>query len=74
MLLALLGSFIVLNLAGSAQGEVPRLWLFWLPMFSLFAALELDLHVKHRPLVLLALGASQIITLMLTFHFQDLRM
>lgn len=74
ILLALLASFLVLNLAGTAQGEVPRLWLFWLPMVVLLAAYELEPHLRKRPQILLALGLAQLVTLMLTFHFQDLRM
>jgi hypothetical protein len=64
----------VLNLAGTAQGEVPRLWLFWLPMVVIFAAFELQPVAQRRPLVLFGLGIVQLITLMLTYHFQDLRM
>jgi hypothetical protein len=74
VLLSLLASFLVLNLAGTAQGEVPRLWLFWLPMVVLLAAFELEPHLRQRPRLLLLLGGAQLITLMLTFHFQDLRM
>jgi hypothetical protein len=74
ILLAMLLSFVVLNLAGTAQGEVPRLWLFWLPMVVLLAAYELEPHLRERPHILLALGVAQLVTLMLTFHFQDLRM
>jgi hypothetical protein len=65
VMLSLVISFLVLNVVGTAQGEVPRLWLFWLPMFVLLAAFELDSHLR---------AAVQLITLMLTFHFQDLRM
>jgi hypothetical protein len=74
VLLALLLTFVVLNLAGTAQGEVPRLWLFWLPMVVLLAAYELESHLRERPHILAALGVAQVVTLMLTFHFQDLRM
>ena len=74
ILAALLLSFIVLNLAGTAQGEVPRLWLFWLPMVVLLAALELETWVKAHPRLLLWLAVVQLVTLFLTFHFQDLRM
>ena len=73
ILMSLLLSFVVLNLLGTAQGEVPRLWLFWLPMIAIFAAYELDAHA-HRRLLLFGLGLAQFITLVLTFHFQDLRM
>jgi hypothetical protein len=74
LLLSLLLSFILLNLLGTAQGEVPRLWLFWLPMVSLFAAYELQSSLRRRPWVLYLLGLAQWVTLVLTFHFQDLRM
>jgi len=73
ILMSLLLSFVVLNLLGTAQGEVPRLWLFWLPMMAIFAAYELDAHA-HRRLLLFWLSIAQFITMVLTFHFQDLRM
>jgi hypothetical protein len=74
ILATLLLSFVVLNLAGTAQGEVPRLWLFWLPMMVILAALEIRPWVEKRPWLLFGLGALQFITVVLTFHFQDLRM
>jgi hypothetical protein len=74
ILAALLSSFIVLNLAGTAQGEVPRLWLFWLPMVTMLAARQLEGAVRARPRLVLALALVQLVTLFLTFHFQDLRM
>ncbi len=74
ILAALFLSFIVLNLAGTAQGEVPRLWLFWLPMVIMGAALEIEQAVARRPWLVLLLAGTQLITLFLTFHFQDLRM
>jgi hypothetical protein len=48
ILFALLLSFIVLNLAGTAQGEVPRLWLFWLPMVVLLARMSSN-PLSERP-------------------------
>ena len=71
---ALLLSFIVLNLAGTAQGEVPRLWLFWLPMVVILASIQIEPWVKDHPRWLLGLALAQLVTLFLTFHFQDLRM
>lgn len=67
-------SYILLSLAGTAQGEVPRLWLFWLPMVVILAALELRNWAEKRPLLLLAVVVAQFVTIFLTFHFQDLRM
>jgi nitrate reductase gamma subunit len=72
--LTFLLSFIVLNLAGTAQGEVPRLWLFWLPMVVIFAAYEIELLAQKNRLFLLGLAVAQCITILLTYHFQDLRM
>jgi hypothetical protein len=74
ILLGMLASFVVLNLAGTAQGEVPRLWLFWLPMVVVLAAMELEPYAQKRPALLPVLAVTQLITIMLTFHFQDLRM
>lgn len=74
ILAALLFSFVVLILAGTAQGEVPRLWLFWLPWVVLLAALELESFAQRQPRMLLVLATVQIISIFLTFHFQDLRM
>ena len=74
ILASLLLSFIVLNLAGTAQGEVPRLWLFWLPMVLFLASMEIVSYARRRPLIVLGLALTQIVTIVLTFHFQDLRM
>ncbi len=74
VLMSLLLSFVVLNLLGTAQGEVPRLWLFWLPMMALFSAFELRIHARKHPSVVFWLGLAQFITIVLTYHFQDLRM
>jgi hypothetical protein len=74
ILMSLLLSFIVLNLAGTAQGEVPRLWLFWLPMVLFLASMEIESYARRRPFFVLGLAFTQILTIVLTFHFQDLRM
>jgi hypothetical protein len=74
ILAAFLLSFIVLNLAGTAQGEVPRLWLFWLPMVVILAALEIEQYVQKKPAIVFILALIQFVTIVLTFHFQDLRM
>jgi hypothetical protein len=74
LLVSFLLSFLLLNLLGTAQGEVPRLWLFWLPMVALFAAYEIQPTARRRPWIMFVLALAQFVTLMLTFHFQDLRM
>jgi hypothetical protein len=74
VLAALTLSFLVLVFAGTAQGEVPRLWLFWLPLVAVLAALELRRYVERRSLWLMLIAAAEFFTMMFTFHFQDLRM
>ncbi len=72
--MSLLSSFVVLNLAGTAQGEVPRLWLFWLPMVVIFASHEIGEFVQTNRFIPLGLALMQFMTIFLTYHFQDLRM
>ncbi len=74
ILASLLASYVVLAFAGTAQGEVPRLWLFWMPTIVILASLELELYAQRRPSLLFWLGLAQLITIVLTYHFQDLRM
>jgi len=66
-------SFCSLNLAGTARGEVARLWLFWVPMVVIFAALESARIMRRRPWIALMILAAQMITVFLIYHFQDLR-
>lgn len=74
VLLALLLTFLVLNAAGTAQGEVARLWMFWLPIVLFFAAYEIERWVEKRPAVLWGILVLQFLTVLLTYHFQDLVM
>ena len=74
ILVSLFLSYIVLSLAGTAQGEVPRLWLFWLAMVVILAAREIRGWAPRRPLLFFGLALTEFITIFLTFHFQDLRM
>jgi hypothetical protein len=71
---SLFGAFLTLNAAGTAQGEVARLWMFWVPMIVLLASRELVRWMKDKPYLLVSLLLAQFITLMLTYHFQDFRM
>jgi len=72
--LALFLGFLLLNFAGTAQGEVARLWLFWVPMVVLFAALEIEIYLRTNPRLVLILILLQISTIFLTVHFQDFQM
>ena len=67
-------AFVVMNLGGTVQGEVGRLWLFWTPMVVIFAVLELYPWIQKKPGIVIALTFLQLVTLMLTYHFQDLLM
>jgi uncharacterized membrane protein (UPF0136 family) len=71
---SLFGAFLTLNAAGTAQGEVARLWMFWVPVIVLLASRELLRWMKNKPHLLAALLLAQFITLMLTYHYQDFRM
>lgn len=73
-LASLFFSFIILNLTGSTQGEVGRLWLFWVPMVAIFAGKEIVERFKNPVLITAGLIAIQLITILLTFHYQDLIM
>ena len=68
---AFLAAYIALNLFGQTQGEVSRLWMFWTPMVVLFAGFELAALYKHRRLAVGVLIFVQLITIFLTFKFQD---
>ena len=74
VLFSLLLNFIVLNAAGTAQGEVGRLWMFWVPVVVLLAAKELKPWVARDRRVLLGVLAVQVIMVFLTHYFQDLKM
>jgi len=68
---ALFLTYVALNLYGQVQGEVSRLWIFWVPMFVVFAGYEIvALFPRHTRAVLL-LVAVELITIFLTFQFQD---
>lgn len=71
---AFLSTFVVLNLAGTAQGEVGRLWIFWVPMVILFASIELEKLLRKNSIALLGLLVLQYGSVLLTYHFQDLTM
>lgn len=64
-------TFLALNAYGQLQGEVSRLWLFWTPMVVLFAGVELKERFGRRPKIVLLVVLLQLITIFLTFQFQD---
>ncbi len=71
---ALFGTFIALNLYGLNRGESARLWMFWVPVVVILAAIEIAPLLKRRPWLFYLLIAAQFMTLVLTYKFQDLKM
>ena len=69
-----LGTFLALNAYGQMSGEAARLWMFWVPMVSVFAGIELDQLIKEKKWVLFLLFFLQFVTIFITFKFQDLQM
>lgn len=74
ILVSMLLSFLMMNLLGTAQGEVARLWLFWLPMVIGVAAKEIHTWRISYRMVYVTLVFVQLVNTLLTFHFQDLHM
>lgn len=68
---AYLITFLALNAYGQVQGEVSRLWLFWTPMVVMFAGTELKQRFGGRPAVVLLVALLQLITIFMTFQFQE---
>jgi hypothetical protein len=64
-------TYLALNLYGQVQGEVSRLWIFWVPMIVTFAGVELATQFKRRALVVNFVVLLQLITILMIFQFQD---
>lgn len=73
-LASLFFSFILLNFTGSTQGEVGRLWLFWVPMVVIFASKEIVNRFEKPDHIAAGLITIQMFTILFTFHYQDLIM
>jgi hypothetical protein len=71
---AFFGTFLTVAITGTSQGEVARLWMFFVPIVVLFAAREVLPMAKRKPLWLILLVMAQLATVVLTYHFQDFRM
>lgn len=65
-------SFLAVNVAGSAQGEVGRLWMFWNPIVIICSILEFRRYKFNKLAQFCFIILTQTITLVLTYHFQDL--
>jgi hypothetical protein len=64
-------TYLALNLYGQVQGEVSRLWIFWVPMIVTFAGVELGTQFKRRALAVNFVVLLQLITILMIFQFQD---
>jgi hypothetical protein len=64
-------TFLTLNVFGQTIGEVGRLWLFLVPMISIFASAQIDRMFKNKPLGLIGVVLLQLITVHLIYLFQD---
>jgi hypothetical protein len=64
-------TYIALNLYGQVQGEVSRLWIFWVTMFAIFAGVELVSQFQQKKWVFYLLLLLQLLTALMIFQFQD---
>ena len=68
---ALCLTYLALNLYGQVQGEVSRLWIFWVPMIVICAGVELATQFRRRVLVVNFVILLQLITILMIYQFQD---
>ncbi len=70
-LLGLLATFLALNVFSQTRSEVGRLWMFLVPAVALFASPPaVSLHLKPVRSLWFIL-VLQLITVWITYHFQD---
>ncbi len=68
---ALCLTYLALNLYGQVQGEVARLWIFWVPMLVIGAGVDLAERFRNRTLVVSLVVFLQLITTLMIFQYQD---
>ena len=71
LLLAFSATYLALNLFGQTRGEVGRIWLFMVPVFVLGAVRQLRHLVVNKQKWSLIFILVQLITIFLTYQFQD---
>jgi len=64
-------TYVALNVYGQVQGEVSRLWIFWVPMMMIFAGMVFEDYFDRKTTPIIILIALQMVTIFLTFQFQD---
>ena len=70
-LIVSLATYLAMNIFSQTRGEVGRIWIFWMPFVALFAANQLKRMFRKDAAGFLLVGGLQLITIFLTFHFQD---
>ena len=68
---AFLATYAALNVLGQTKEEVGRLWVFMVPIISLFALVELKTLFTRKDTGIYLVISFQLITTMFTFKFQD---
>jgi len=64
-------TFVALNLFGDTTGEVARLWIFMLPIILVYTAREMTILFNQRRWGYYLIAACQLVTVILTYKFQD---
>ncbi|NMB89494.1 MAG: hypothetical protein GYA17_14140, partial [Chloroflexi bacterium] len=64
-------AYVALNAMRVVLGEVARLWMFWAPVMALLAVQYLLPAFRRRPWLAYALVAVQLVTLFLSYQYQD---
>jgi hypothetical protein len=67
-------SYVCLNAMRVVLGEAARLWIFWLPMMALLTVQYCLPLIRRKPWPMITLVVIQVITLFLTYQFQDFLM
>lgn len=71
ILASFFATFLAMNIFAPIQGEAARLWLFWTPMVVLLAGFTVATRFKPNKRMIYLLVFLQLITIYLTFKFQD---
>jgi hypothetical protein len=71
LMAAFIITFLALGLLGQTRGEVMRLWMFFVPLVCLFITQDVGGLFRRRQWGFLFLTVLQLVTLFLTFKFQD---
>lgn len=69
--LAMIITYLGLNLFGQTRGEVGRIWLFLVPIFCFFASQETSLLCKRKTSGVFLVIVLQWMTVFLTYQYQD---